>query len=239
MYLVKQKNDPFGAAIKDFFLGNEEGKIHVYSDVAGNEFIKVKYLFRTINQMPILERMALDACKGKVLDIGAGAGCHSIILQNRKFDITALEKSKDAVKVMKKMGIRKIINSDIFELNGEKYDTLLLLMNGIGVTATLPGFDKFLEHAKSLLNEKGQIIFDSCDIKNIYTDSQNEELFPKKQYYGEVRYKIKYKNIESDEFSWLFIDYNTVKKHASDAGFFSSLLGKDDDNGYLARLNLK
>jgi precorrin-6B methylase 2 len=236
MWFLKRNNDPFGAAIKDYYSGNEDGKILVHSDVAGNEYIKVKYLFRTINQMPILERMALDACRGKVLDIGAGAGCHTIVLQNRKFDVTALEKSKEAAEVMKRMGIRHIVNSDIYRFKDGKFDTLLLLMNGIGLSGTLKGFGKFLEFSKLLLNKNGQIIFDSCDIKDIYVQNHHENLSAKKTYYGEVIYKIRYNHIRSEKFKWLFIDYNTAKKYATEAGYSVSLLGKDDDNGYLARL---
>lgn len=238
MPLTKINNDPIGAAIKDYYSGNEEGKILVKSDVAGEEYFMVKYFFRTINQMPALERMALEACRGKILDIGAGAGCHSIILQNRKYEVTALEKSEEASKVMTRMGIKKVVCKDLFEYNGEKFDTLLLLMNGIGFSGRLEGFINFLEYAKNLLKSKGQIIFDSSDIKNVYILNNKEDLMKEKTYYGEITYTLKYKNAYVNDFSWLFIDYDTAKKYAIKAGYLFSLLGRDNDNGYLARLIL-
>ncbi len=236
MSILSPDKDSFGAAINDFYKGNINKKINVVSDIAGRENIPVKYLFRTINQMPILEHIALNKCKGKVLDIGAGAGCHSIVLQNRGFDVTALEVSSLASDVMKKMGIRKVVNSDIFDFKSEKFDTLLLLMNGIGLTGTMGGYSKFLNHAKDLLTEKGQIIFDSADVKYIYRLRNIAVKTSYEKYYGEITYKIKYNNIKNDPFKWLFIDFNTARQLAISNGYSISLLGKEGRDNYLVKL---
>lgn len=237
MALLLPDKDPFGAAVKDYFEGNKKGKIRVFSNITTEEKMSAKYLFRTINTLPTLEKLALESCYGKVLDIGAGAGSHSIILQNRGFDVTALDISQLNTQVIKKRGIRKVINSDIFEFSGKKFDTLLLLMNGIGLAGNLEGLNSLLCHFRKLLNPGGQIIFDSSDIDYLYTDNEGGRWVNlNNEYYGEVIYQLKYKKIYGKKFNWLFIDFEKARNIAAQNGYTIKLLAKGDYFDYLAKL---
>ena len=146
-------NDPFGQAIKDFFEYGEASDLIINSNYTEDEIIPVAYLFRKEKEMPAIEQTALKLCKGKVLDIGAVAGCHSIVLQEKGFEVTALEQSELAAEVIKKRGIRDVVCDDIFNFSNNKYDTILLLMNGAGIGETIEGLKKLLVHLKTLLNE--------------------------------------------------------------------------------------
>ncbi len=226
-----------GTAISDYHEGNKRGKIRVYSNVTTEEKMSVRYLFRTVIKLPALEKTALESCYGKVLDIGAGAGSHSLILQNRGIDVTALDISQLNAVVMKKRGIKKVINKDIFEFSGKKYDTLLLLMNGIGLAGNLKRFGDLLRHFRKLLNPGGQVIFDSSDIDYLYTDDDNGRWINlNSEYYGEVTYQMKYKSIIGDKFHWLYIDYETARKIAGQNGYTFKLMAKGDYFDYLAKI---
>ncbi len=236
MALLIPDKDPFGIAVKDYFEGNKKGKIRVFSNITSEEKMSASYLFRTINTLPSLEKLALESCYGKVLDIGAGAGSHSLILQNRGFDVTALDISQLNTLVIKKRGIRKVINADIFEFSGKKFDTLLLLMNGIGLAGSLKGLSLLLSHFRQLLSPGGQIIFDSSDIDYLYTDDEGGKWVNlNSEYHGEVTYQLKYKKITGEKFNWLFIDFEKARNIAAQNGYKIKLLAKGDHFDYLAK----
>jgi methylase of polypeptide subunit release factors len=233
-------NDPFGDAINDFYNKGKAPDIKVNSNYTQDEKISPSWFFRTENKMPGLEKTALHRCKGKVLDVGAAAGCHSLILQKKGYNVTAMEKSELAVEVMKKRGIQKTICTDIYTFSGSNFDTILMLMNGAGIGETLNGLEKLLRHLKNLLSPKGQILMDSSDIQYLFDENDGSTWIDiaNDSYYGEMEYKVKYKNSFS-EFKWLFIDFEQLQLLADKCGFTCSLVEKGNHFDYLAELKLK
>ena len=231
-------NDPFGEAIYDYFEKGKAPDITVNTNYTEDEQIPVSYLFRTEKKMPALEIAALKLCKGKVLDIGAAAGCHSIILQQKGYNITALEISEKAAEVLKRRGIQKVIRENIYNYSAKKYDTILLLMNGTGIGETVAGLKKLLHHLKTLLNEKGQILIDSSDIKYLFEEDDGSTWIDlaSTEYYGEMQYKVSYKN-STAKFDWLFIDFNSLKKLADEVGLKCVQISEGDHFEYLAQLS--
>src|ERR1035437_6027899 len=113
--------------------------------------LPVPYLFRTFEEMPELEQKALTMAKGKILDVGAGAGCHSRALQKMGKTVSAIDISPGAVEVMQKSGVLSARHSDFFALEDEQYDTILFLMNGAGVAGTVDNLPVFFEKLKTVL----------------------------------------------------------------------------------------
>lgn len=232
-------NDPIGIALLDYLSGAEDAEITVESNLAEDDIIPVAYLFRGEPDMPALEQLALKKCRGAVLDIGAGAGCHTLTLQKNGYKVTALDISLNAVEAMKQQGVQTVVHQDIFAVKGQKYDTLLMLMNGIGIAGDLPGLERFLKHAKLLLNPGGQILLESSDILYMYEDEDGSVLLDLNAgYYGEVKYNMKYKNQESGWFDWLFIDPSILEDYAVAQGYSFEVLEEGDAGNYLARLSL-
>ncbi|NQU51324.1 MAG: class I SAM-dependent methyltransferase [Bacteroidetes bacterium] len=232
-------NDPFGQAIHDFNIKGKAADLVINSNYTEDEKIPTSYLFRGEKEMPKLEQIALKQCRGKILDVGAAAGCHSIILQKKGFNITALEKSELAVEVMKSRGIQKVICDDIYSFAGKSYDTILLLMNGTGIGETIEGLKKLLLHLKSLLTENGQILIDSSDIKYLFEEEDGSLWMDlaNTNYYGEMEYEVTYKNSVS-KFKWLFVDGTTLEKFASEVGFQYKTVAEGNNHDYLAQLKL-
>lgn len=230
-------NDPFGEAIHDYLEKGKAPDMQVNSNYTEDEKIPVSYLFRTQREMPALEKEALKLCKGEILDIGAAAGCHALVLQKKGFSVTALEISELAIKAMQKRGIQKVIHRDILSFSEKKYDTLLLLMNGTGIGGTIKGLKKLLLHLKTLLNEKGQILIDSSDIKYLFEEDDGsfwvDMANPK--YYGEMEYTLSYKKSKSN-FDWLFVDFETLKSICKTVDLNCELIKEGDHFEYLARL---
>ncbi|WP_276496148.1 class I SAM-dependent methyltransferase [Pontibacter litorisediminis] len=231
------KNDPIGAALLDYLEGAEDAEITVASNLTEDDYIPVAYLFRTEEEMPEMEVLALDKCRGAVLDVGSGAGCHALALQRRGKEVTALDISAGAMEAMQRQGIKQLLHQDFLELKGAAYDTLLMLMNGVGIAGTLAGLERFLEHAKSLLKPGGQILLESTDILYMYEDEDGSVLLDLNAgYYGEVKYNMTYKGQESGWFNWLFIDPAILEDYAVQHGYTFELLLQGDAGNYLARL---
>ncbi len=230
-------NDPFGEAIRDYFKKGKAPNISVNSNYTEGETITTAYFFRTEEEMPLVETTALKMCKGKVLDVGAAAGCHSIVLQKKGYSVTALEKSELAVEVLKKRGVQKVVCQNIYSYSEVQFDTILLLMNGAGIGGTISGLKKLLAHLKTLLSENGQILIDSTNIQYLFQEDDGSVWFDlaNPKYYGEMTYEVSYKK-SSSKFDWLFVDYETLEKLASSLGLECTLAAKGGSYDFLARI---
>ncbi|MDR2011333.1 MAG: class I SAM-dependent methyltransferase [Bacteroidales bacterium] len=230
--------DIFGNACLDY-LNSKDKKIaiKVKSDIVETDVIPVEYLFRNFDQMPVLEQKALLISEGNILDVGACAGSHSLYLQNIGKSVTSIDKSKGCCEVMHSRGVKNIIREDIFAYKEKKYDTILLLMNGIGIAGTLPEFPAFLNHLKNLLNPSGRIIFDSSDLQYLYYEDDGSLNIPfTERYYGEITYQMEYKGNNSKKFSWLFVDPFTVENIAKECCFEMQFIAEGEHYDYLACL---
>lgn len=224
--------DVFGEALKDQFIKPPAETLWVHNSYDEPEEMPVDIYFRDEKEMPELELKALQLCKGKVLDVGAGVGSHALILQKRGFDVRGMDISPAAVSIMKQRGLKNAVEGNILTYTEGKYDTLLFMMNGIGLTGTIPGLKAFLKQVKHLLNPKGQLIFDSSDLSYLY----QEVAFPLNGYYGEVSFRYEYKSIKGNWFKWIYVDQQTLKTIASAMGWEVTIVFEDEHDQYLARL---
>lgn len=236
-----QNNDPFGVAVSEYNkrLLPFPKQIKVLSSISGEEKISVSYLFRKWKQMPDIEKKALELCSGKTLDVGACAGSHTLELQKRGLDVTALEISPLCCEVMTQRGVKHIECEDIFEYTKERFDTILLLMNGIGLAGTVDGLHKLFKHLKKILKSDGKIIFDSSDIDYAYYEEDGSKWVDlNNTYYGQVEYSMQYDKVVSEKFKWLFVDAKKMEEVASEEGFEFTLLAEGDHYDYLGMLKL-
>ena len=231
--------DLFGKAILDYQTRNNPEDLITETSISEADEMSVAYLFRDFSEMPKLEQKALELSKGRVLDVGCGAGSHSLHLQNeRNLALTSIDISQNAIKACELRGLKNAIVQDVMQLNNEKFDTILLLMNGAGMCGRLKNIGKFLEKLKSLLSENGQILLDSSDI--IYMFDEDEEggkwIPAEMDYYGELVFDIHYKGEKEEPFNWMYIDYNTLQNAAHANGLQCELILEGEHFDYLAKL---
>ena len=233
--------DLFGKAILDYQTGNAPENLITETSISEEDEMDVAYLFRDYKHMPYIEQKALKLTKGKVLDVGCGAGSHSLYLQNvRELDVTAIDISANAIEACKLRGIKKAYVQDVMQLEGEKFDTILLMMNGAGMCGKLNKIEGFLTKIKSLLNEGGQVLLDSSDIIYMFDeDDDGGKWIPSDiDYYGEVIFNVSYKNESEEPFNWMYIDYNTLQNAAHATGFTCELVQEGEHYDYLAKLSI-
>ena len=226
--------DVFGEALKDQFTKPPSETLWVHNSYDEPEEMPVDIYFRDESDMPDLELKALELCKGKVLDVGAGVGSHALVLQSRGFDVTGMDISASAVEIMNQRGLKKAVEGNILKYKDDTFDTLLFMMNGIGLTGTIKGLTTFLKDVKSLLKPDGQLIFDSSDLSYLY----QEVAFPLSGYYGEVSFRYEYKSVKGSWFKWIYVDQQTLKSLAEKQGWKVEIVFEDDQDQYLAKLSL-
>jgi SAM-dependent methyltransferase len=231
----KKYGDPIGKAILDYAATKKPEDIIVSSDICDDDIIPLEVLFRNYDEMPEIEKQALQLCKGKVLDVGAGAGIHASYLQDLGLKVDCIDISEGAVSFLKKNGLQAE-QSNFFSLKNKKYDTILMLMNGIGIAGKLSNLEQTLLHAKELLNEGGSILCDSSDIKYLYEDEDGALWIDlNTEYYGNFRFQMKYKKEKGPWFDWLYVDFDNLFKVAQQVGLKAVRVSEEDDH-YLAKL---
>ena len=232
--------DLIGRAIWDYYYQENSEDLQTETSISELDDLPVSYLFRDYQEMNALEKKALDSSFGKVLDVGSGAGSHSLYLQNeRKLEVTALDISPKSIEVCKARGVKNAICEDLLQFSEKNFDTVLLLMNGTGIFQSLEHIDQYLQKLKSLVAENGQILIDSTDILYMYDqDEDGGVLVPATGYYGELDHYLHYKGESELPMKWLYLDFDTLENAAIANGFKIQKIEQLEDS-YLAQLTLK
>lgn len=232
--------DPIGRAVFDYHFNSINQPVIVHSDDFDDDTIDTSYLFRSYKQMPALEKKAMNLSRGSILDIGACAGPHSFYLQQKGFEVTALETSALCCEVLKNRDIKNVIQQDVFKFSQQTFDTILLLMNGTGIAGTLSGLDILLHHLKGLLNPGGQILIDSSDLIFLFEEEDGSALIDISagKYYGELVFQTEYKNWISQPFPWLYVDVDNLRNSIEKNQLKLDKIFKGAHYDYLARITL-
>lgn len=188
--------------------------------------------------MPALEKKALSLCRGSVLDVGACAGAHSVYLQEKGFDVTALELSPLCCEVLRNRNIKQVVRENIFNYRQRQFDTILLLMNGTGIGGTLKGLEILFHHLRTLLKPEGQILIDSSDLIYLFQEEDGSAIIDlsAENYYGELVFSTEYKGWKSKSFPWLYIDLNNLQYIAEKNFLTVSNVFNGQHYDYLVRL---
>lgn len=239
--LLTADKDPMGAAILDYLEHGKADRLRVFSSQFDEDEIPVRTLFRTEKQMSPLERTALQLASGRILDVGAGSGCHSLSLQAAGKEVEAIDISPLSVEAMRRRGVGQAVQANLFSDSFcGAYDTLLMLMNGSGIIGRLENLPAFFRKAKQLLRPGGSILMDSSDLRYLYEDEDGSFVIDiAGDYYGEVDFRMQYKQVEGDPFDWLYIDFQTLSLYAAQNGFTAELVMEGKHYDYLARLHPK
>ena len=230
--------DLFGKAILDYQTNSSPENMITSTSISDEDEMEVAYLFRSFDEMPTLEQKALQLAKGRTLEVGCGAGSHGLYLQSeRNIDVHSIDISKNAIEACTLRGLKNTQVIDVLNIEKEKYDTILLLMNGTGIFETLDRTTVYLQKLKSLLQPSGQILIDSSDIIYMFDeDEDGGKWIPSDTYYGELTFTLQYKNETEVPFPWLYMDYNTLQNAAIANGLQCQLVLEGDHYDYLAQL---
>jgi SAM-dependent methyltransferase len=230
---------PHAAAMQAYHRGKHDAVLVVYDDFERDE-VPVSYFFRGPDQFPPLERLALELCRGRVLDVGAGSGCHSLALQDRGLEVTAIEIMPSMVRILRERGVRDARAATWMDLEAEPFDTVFMMMNGLGLTETLAGLRRFLSEARRLVRRGGQVLADSTDVRaRLDVEAGRTGALERAdgRYVGELHFQIEYEGQKGGPFPQLYVDANTLIRYAREEEWGCEIVRDPDEYGhYLARL---
>jgi SAM-dependent methyltransferase len=230
---------PYEAAMLAFHEGDYGASLVVYDDFERDE-APLSYFFRGPDQFPPVEQTALQLCRGRVLDVGAGSGCHSLVLQDRGIQVTAIDALPGLVRIMRARGVRDVRVASWQTLEADPFDTVLLLMNGLGLAETLSGLRRFLNDIRRLLRPGGQVLADSTDVRTRMDPSAGRAgtvMRSDGRYIGELHFQVEFNGRKGDPFPQLYVDPETLAQYAEAEGWSCEIVCQRDKYGnYLARL---
>ncbi len=234
-------DDVFGMAFQEYHSNGVAPSIKVEINGEEQEPLHVDYFFRTVAEMPEMEQIALDRCRGRILDVGAAAGCHSVALNDRKLNVTSLEISSLSCDVMRMRGLKDVVCADFLAFRPDvSFDTILFLMNGLGMGQTVEGTVNLLKHAKSMLSPGGEIIGDTSDLVYLYDEDFQTKRGLSLQssfdhYYGKVHFNLQWKHVKTS-FDWIYPDPDMLDWCAKQAGLKLELIQEGPHYDYLFAL---
>lgn len=236
---MSENADPMGAAIYDYHHNGHASTLVVSSSMFEDDEIPVEDLFRHFDDMPEIEKHALEIAEGDILDVGAGSGCHSIALDRMGKRCVAIDISPLSVEVMRERGVDARLINFYDESFTERFDTVLMLMNGSGIIGNLDNMHMFFGRMKQILKPGGCLLIDSSDLRYLFEEEDGSLMIDlADDYYGQLDYQMHYKDISGEPFDWLYVDFNTLAYYAEESGFKAELLAEGDHYDYLARITL-
>ena len=238
--ILSAERDPMGTAISDYFNHRRADRLRVFSSQFEEDVIPVKGLFRTIQSIPVLERTALQMATGRILDVGAGSGCHALALQEMGKEVCAIDISPLSVEVMKQRGVNDVRLTNLFDGTfTETFDSVLMLMNGSGIIGKLSNMPDFFRRMKCILRPGGCIWMDSSDLRYLFEEEDGSIVIDLAgDYYGEIDFQMQYKDVKGEPFDWLYVDFQTLSLYAAECGFKAELVKEGKHYDYLAKLSL-
>lgn len=231
---------PYASALADYMAGDEAASLVVHSSLGECDELPVEIFFRAEEAFFPAEQAALELCRGRVLDAGAGTGLHAIQLQKRGFQVRAIDVLEEAVAIMEARGVIDAACADMFELEDERFDTLLMLMNGIGPVGWIAGLPRFFAAARRLIAPDGQVLVDSGEAMICEPPAGAPELeWPATTpdaYRGEAWIRLEYRGVIGPPFRELYLGAEEMMAHAALCGWRCDIAFMDDSGAYLACL---
>jgi SAM-dependent methyltransferase len=222
--------DIIGDALKSFHYHKDSTPLIVNTNYGDAEEMLPQSLYREKDAIPDYEWVMVDQARGKTLDIGAGCGSHSLLLQEKVLEVVAVEISSGAAEIARLRGVINIKNEDFKNYQHEKFDTITMVMNGIGVVGSLKGFTDSLQKFKTMLNPGGQLLFDTTDISYLGRKTTSSE------YFGEVSFQFEYKGSKGAWFNWLYLDITTLRSVCNSHGWKMQIIYQDEEDHFVMKL---
>ena len=235
--ILPMSGDPMGAAIHDYFHNGSAGTLIVHSSMFEDDEIPVDTLFRSFEDMPVVEQTALEMAQGDILDAGAASGCHSLALAQMGKESLAIDISPLSVNVMKERGVNACQVNFYDDSFIGKFDTVLMLMNGTGIIGNLDNIPAFFARLRQLLKPGGVVLIDSSDLRYLFEEEDGSLMIDlADEYYGQLDYQMEYNGVVGEPFDWLYLDFETLAFYAEENGFRADLVAEGDHYDYLAAL---
>ncbi len=216
--------DAYGQEIYSYFQGKESVEIVERSDGYINFSSGTRMYFSEYKDWDKNEKEAIKYAKDRVLDIGCGAGRHSLYLQKRGLDVLGIDNSPLAVKVSKLRGLKRAKVIPITQINfrPDSFDAILMMGNNFGLFGSFRRAKWLLKKLYRMTSDDAVIIAQANDVygttapEHLEYHKQNRKLG---RMSGQLRIRIRFKKFVGKWFDYLLVSKDEMKNILKDTGW--------------------
>jgi len=215
--------DLFGQSFLDFYEGKKHPSQIERDDGHTDDHIIAQY-FNGYEDFPEAERKALRHAKGRVLDIGVGAGRHSLYLQGKGLDVTGIDISEKALEVCRRRGVKRLLKMSACDLmfGEDSFDTAIAFCNNFGLCGSMRGVEGMMVRLHRIISDDGVFLAES--INPIDTNMRAHLRYHKKNIArgrppGQVRLRIKYRGETGAWFGLLMVTPEEMRQICDRTGW--------------------
>lgn len=228
--------EPLAVALRDHHATGRPRRVRAFRTDGVSFTIETEEYFTLKGSLAELDALALDRCRGRILDVGAGAGRHALALQEMGRDVVAIDLSPICVALCKERGVREVRTFDVMTLNSTdqlgRFDTIFFGMQTIGVAGGVVALGKLLKRLRNCLTATGELIVDSSALREAW-EGDEEDGAPSR---GEIVLSTRYRGWRGECFPWVYLAEKDLADVAKGAGFEMETLGRVESGEYLAVL---
>jgi SAM-dependent methyltransferase len=232
------EQDAFGAALLDYLDGNQRAGIVVERDDGYVWTEIVGAYFNEPRRWDEVERRVLRYVRGRVLDVGVGAGRVALELQRRGRTVVAIDISPLVARVARRRGVKnvKVMALDAFDGKLGRFDTVVMFMNNFGLFGTPANARRLLRRFHGLTTERARIVATTSDgsrTKNPAHRAYRRRNADRGRLPGQDRYRLRSGARSTPWFDWLSVSPEELESIVRGTGWHvGRLVGKDGESFY-------
>jgi 2-polyprenyl-3-methyl-5-hydroxy-6-metoxy-1,4-benzoquinol methylase len=237
--MVQDEHDAFGHELLDHFDGKQTFEIIERDDGFFNVSPGAELYFSVYEDWLEMDKRAMDYVRGRVLDIGCGAGRHALYLQGIGFDVLGIDYSSRAIEVCRRRGLLKAEVVPITKVSSSlgTFDTILMMGNNFGLVANVKRARWLLGKFAAMTSDDGRIIAQTVDVRQ--TDvpehlAYHEWNRARGRLPGQIRCRVRYKKYVTDWIDLLMVSEAELREILSGTKWKITKTIRDDHGRYTA-----
>ena len=236
---LKPEHDAFGQEIWAYYKGKEICEIVERDDGYFSAHQNPKVYFSEFKDWPFIEQKAMEYVKGRVLDVGCGAGRHSLYLQEKGFDVLGIDSSPLAVKVCELRGLKKVKVTSVQNINFKpnSFDTIIMMGGNFGLLGNIETARRLLKRFHRITSENAIMIAETRDPYKTDNPSHLEyqKLNRKRgRMSGQIRIRVRFEKTATKWFDWLMVSHEEMQELLKGTEWIVSEFIDSEDSSYVA-----
>jgi len=237
---MRRQEDAFGRMIYDYYRGDRSGAEIIerddgYFDASGGPAV----YFREYKDWSAHERKAMQLVRGRVLDVGCGAGRNALYLQDRGLDVVGIDVSPLAVKIARKRGVREARRLSVTKVGPRLgvFGTILMMGNNLGLFGSRERARWLLRRFKRLTTDDARIIAESVHVyRTADPDHRAYHRFNRERgrMGGQIRIRVRYKRYVTPWFDYLFVSQSELRDILDGTGWHAQRFLESGGPTYIA-----
>ena len=228
--------EPLAAALLDHYRSGRPRCVHALRADGVSFEIETAEYFTLDGQLSDFDRICLERCHGRVLDVGAGAGRHALAFQERGCEVTAIDVSPICTALCRERGVIDARTVDIMRLDRDEpmgqFDSIFFGMQTIGVAGGTKPLEELLRRLRKSLAPGGELLVDSSALREAWEGGEEED----SHHRGEIVLSTRYRGWRGDPFPWLYLAEEELAEVANRAGYEMESLAHVESGEYLVAM---